>query len=192
MAWSASSNLRDRPVPGGRGSPQSLARISLAAFVFTFIAARLTVLLIMARRMPDLFLHAGGTHVHHLDYGIILLSLLAGILLFHPPAGRARSVAAALYGIGLGLTFDEFGMWLHLGGSYWQRASFDAVVVVAALLGLVAAASSIRRFRPRHWVTAVALAVCLLLFAAAMMQSLGYAGRAFGPRLERLEESGPQ
>ena len=47
MAWSASSNLRDRPVPGGRGSPQSLARISLAAFVFTFIAARLTVLLIM-------------------------------------------------------------------------------------------------------------------------------------------------
>ena len=41
MAWSASSNLRDRPVPGGRGSPQSLARISLAAFVFTFIAARL-------------------------------------------------------------------------------------------------------------------------------------------------------
>jgi hypothetical protein len=30
----------------------------------------------------------------------------------------------------MALTFDEFGMWLHLGGSYWQRASFDAVIVL--------------------------------------------------------------
>jgi hypothetical protein len=34
----------------------------------------------------------------------------------------------------MALTFDEFGMWLHLGGSYWQRASIDASIVVAALL----------------------------------------------------------
>jgi len=40
-----------------------------------------------------------------------------------------------IYGIGLGLTFDEFGMWLHLNGDYWQRASFDAVIVLAAALG---------------------------------------------------------
>ena len=28
-------------------------------------------------------------------------------------------------------------MWLHLGGSYWQRASFDAVVVLLGILGLI-------------------------------------------------------
>ena len=48
--------------------------------------------------------------------------------------------------IGLGLTFDEFGMWLHLGGLYWQRASFDAVTVISAMLALVAYGSTIR-----HW-----------------------------------------
>jgi thiol:disulfide interchange protein len=55
-----------------------------------------------------------------------------------------------VYGIGMALTFDEFGMWVRLGGSYWQRASVDAVGVLAALFGLVACAPAIRRFRPRQ------------------------------------------
>lgn len=37
----------------------------------------------------------------------------------------------------MALTFDEFGMWLHLGGSYWQRASFDAVIVLLSIFGLI-------------------------------------------------------
>ena len=48
-----------------------------------------------------------------------------------------------VYAIGLALTFDEFGMWLHLGGSYWQRASFDAITVVGTLLGLAATAAAV-------------------------------------------------
>jgi len=32
--------------------------------------------------MPDFFLHLGGTHVHHLNYGIFLLSAVTGLLLF--------------------------------------------------------------------------------------------------------------
>ena len=40
-----------------------------------------------------------------------------------------------MYGVGLALTFDEFGLWFHLGGSYWQRASFDAVVVIGGPAG---------------------------------------------------------
>ena len=42
----------------------------------------------MARRMPDLFLHLGGTHVHHLNYGIFLLSAVA--LAFLPRWQRIR------------------------------------------------------------------------------------------------------
>ena len=60
-------------------------------------------------------------------------------------------MAGVLYGIGLGLTFDEFGMWLHLGGSYWQRASWDAVVVVASGLVLAALAPALKQFRTLHW-----------------------------------------
>src|SRR5438105_2303516 len=104
-----------------------LARLVLAAVVVAFVAARVLVLLIMTHRIPDLFFHVGGTHVHHLNYGIFLLSGIGAYLLFVRPTGTPEGVSAIMYGIGLGLTFDEFGMWLHLGGPYWQRASFDAV-----------------------------------------------------------------
>src|SRR5438552_16841267 len=98
-----------------------LARLTFVAFLFTFIASRTLVILIMTRRIPDLFLHMSGTHVHHLNYGIFLLSILGGVLLLAPLNDTQRSLCALLYGVGLALTFDEFGMWLHLGGSYWQR-----------------------------------------------------------------------
>src|SRR5437588_1240357 len=75
-----------------------LARLTFVAFLFTFIAARTLVILIMTRRMPDLFLHTGGTHVHHLNYGIFLLSAVAGVLLFAPMNRARRSVCALVYG----------------------------------------------------------------------------------------------
>lgn len=104
-----------------------IARIALFWFLLTFVTSRTLVFLIMARKIPDLFVHVGGTHVHHLNFGIFLLAGVGAYLLFRRPA-RAR-VPAALLGVGLALTFDEFGMWLNLGGSYWQRASWDAVAV---------------------------------------------------------------
>lgn len=165
-----------------------LARWTLTAFVLTFLVARILVLLIMSRRIPDFFLHVGQTHVHHLNYGIFLLAAVAGWLLFNSPTGRARAGAAVIYGIGLGLTFDEFGMWLHLGGGYWQRASFDAVVTVAALLGLIAAAAALRQFNWRHWAWAAAILITLGLFAALAVERL----QKLGPSLQRLENQGPR
>ena len=162
------------------------------AFLFTFIAARVLVYLIMSRRMPDLFLHLGGTHVHHLNYGIFLLSFVGAYLLFTSPQGMMLSLTAILYGVGLALTFDEFGMWLHLGGSYWQRASFDAVVVIAALLFLIAAAPALGRFRPRHWATTLALLAALGVFGFVLADGAKYVGHRIGPHLHEIEGSGPQ
>src|SRR5687768_16090498 len=92
---------------------QVVARIILVTFVMTFMAARVLVFLIVSRRIPDLFLHVGGTHIHHLNYGIFLLSGVGGYLLLVQPHGRRLLVVAAAYGIGLALTFDEFGLWVH-------------------------------------------------------------------------------
>ncbi len=39
-----------------------------------------------------------------------------------------------VYGIGLGLTFDEFGMWVRLKDDYWVRQSYDAIIVISLLL----------------------------------------------------------
>ena len=79
---------------------------------------------------------------------------------------------------------------MHLGGSYWQRASFDAVVVIAALLTLIAVAPGWRRFQPHHWFTAVALALASLMFAALLVDSFRYADR-LRLRVMVLEESQP-
>ena len=98
-----------------------LARFALFSFLVTFILARVFVFLIMARAMPNLYFFMNGTHVHHLNYGIFLLAVVGGYSVFRRPTNRAAEITALLYGVAMGLTFDEFGMWLHLGGSYWQR-----------------------------------------------------------------------
>lgn len=169
-----------------------LARLTFVAFLLTFIAARTLVILIMTRKLPDLFLHLGGAHVHHLNYGIFLLAAVAGVLLFASLNAKQRSLCAVLYGIGMALTFDEFGMWLHLGGSYWQRASFDAVVVVLSLLGLLAFAPRWQKVRSLHFAVGGLLLVGLASFGTLLMKSLSHANDKLRPRLLEIEQSGPK
>jgi hypothetical protein len=172
--------------------PRHLARVVFTTFLLTFIASRLLVILIMGRMIPDLFLHMGQTHVHHLNYGIFLLCTVAGLLLFFQVSERERWWCAVAYGFSLALTFDEFGMWLHLGGGYWQRASFDGVIVVASLLGMIAFAPPLQRMRAHHWITGGITVVATIVFYVMLFKSLDYAGKKVGPRLEQLEEQGPQ
>jgi hypothetical protein len=157
-----------------------LARLVLLSLLVTFVFLRLVNILVMLNRMPDLYLHVRDTHVHHLNYGIFLLAGVGAYLIFKPVPSAVPPVAAVIYGIGLGLTFDEFGMWLHLNGDYWQRASFDAVIVLAVALALAGFAPPIRRWRPREVV-----ATALLFFLLAV-GSIRLAARV-QPRIQRLE-----
>jgi len=169
-----------------------LARITFVAFLFTFIASRTLVILIMARRVPDLFLHLGGTHVHHLNYGIFLLSAVAGVLLFARLNDKQRSVCALAYGFGMALTFDEFGMWLHLGGSYWQRASFDVVIVLLGVFGVLAFLPRWQRIRAHHYIVGGLLLASVALFYLLLFKSLTHANDKLMPRLMELEKTGPR
>jgi hypothetical protein len=169
-------------------SPQ-LARRALFGFILTFIAARTLVLLIMSHRMPNLYFFLRGTHVHHLNYGIFLLAGVGAYLLLGARSVQALRVSALVYGAALALTFDEFGMWLHLGGSYWQRASVDAIIIVAAVLGLIAYASAIRSFESRHVKAFIALLLALTVFGVVLYDTSLRIGRVEGPRLEALEAS---
>jgi hypothetical protein len=154
------------------------------------MAARVLVFLIVMRRVPDVYLRLGGTHVHHLNYGIFLLAGVGAFLLLGHPGPRALFWSAVVYGIGLALTFDEFGLWFHLGGSYWQRASFDAVVVIAGLLALAIVAPSIERFEPHHWVTAALLAAAVAVFGTLLVKSLRFGSRLM-VRIQTIEQSQP-
>ncbi|MGA2265231.1 MAG: hypothetical protein ABSH10_02235 [Phycisphaerae bacterium] len=184
---------RDRLASGARPAEavSHVARMVLVAFIATFVCVRMLVILIMTRAIPDLYVHARGIHIHHLNFGILLLAIVGMWLLFRRPEGVEFSLLAVAYGIGLGLTFDEFGMWLHLGGDYWQRASFDAVVVIFALLALVAFAPELRRFRPHHWITGLILVVLVAAFLYTLVVSFRYVGRRTAPALHHIEELAP-
>jgi len=103
--------------------------------------------------------------------------------------GKAAEITALIYGVAMGLTFDEFGMWLHLGGSYWQRASVDAVIVVSALFGLVAFGRSVKRFERRHFRGFLALTVLILAFSFVVYIAGNRIGHEYGPTLETLESA---
>jgi len=164
-----------------------LARRALLAFALTFIVSRCVVFLIMSQRIPNLYFFLRGTHVHHLNYGIFLLAGVGAYTLFATPRDTMFQRAAYVYGIAMALTFDEFGMWLHLGGSYWQRASVDAVIVIAALLGLLAFAPSWRSLAQRRRKTALLLLAAVAVFAVVLIDTGARIGHVYGPRLEQLE-----
>lgn len=63
----------------------------------------MSVCLILTQKIPDFFVHLGGTHVHRFDYGSFVLAAVGGIPLFRPPLDR-RAVAT-LYGTGLAKCF---------------------------------------------------------------------------------------
>jgi hypothetical protein len=100
----------------------------LFAFLPTFVIARLTVY-----NFPDLFLLIRGVHIHHLTYGIILLTI-SGFWSLNSTAWHQRITAAVIYGVGLALAFDEFGLWIRLDADYWVRLSYDAVIIITAIL----------------------------------------------------------
>lgn len=78
-----------------------------------------------------------GVHIHHQVFGIALMFLTGLIaVITTPPDGWPQAVLALLFGIGVGLAFDEFALWLHLDDVYWTaqgRKSIDAVAVVLVL-----------------------------------------------------------
>lgn len=170
-----------------RATAHRLARRSLFSFVLTFLVARAAVFLIMSRKIPNLYFFLQGTHVHHLNYGIFLLAGVGGYALFRRPVGRAADTVALAYGFALALTFDEFGMWLHLDDIYWQRASFDAMILIAAILGLIMAAPTVRRFRLHHWIWTIVMAITVIWFITLLMKPFQRMHDRIAPWFRRMD-----
>jgi hypothetical protein len=82
----------------------------------------------------------GGTHIHHLVWGILLLLICGYVGVAIHPGDPWRDIIAVGFGIGTGLTLDEFALWLNLKDVYWSkqgRRSIDAVAIAAGLSGML-------------------------------------------------------
>src|SRR5215813_8707428 len=106
-----------------------------AAFALTISGARLfSVMFPRVHWEP-----VPGIHIHHYVYGIFILTT-AGYLALIFKSPRATSWIALMYGLGVGLTFDEFGMWFNppfVRGVRWNTNGVMIVVLAFAALGLL-------------------------------------------------------
>jgi len=102
-------------------------------FFLTFILSRLWVYLAIKGLVPESFSqNIRGVHIHHFAYGIVVTIIVCylALTLPHHYLEKWKLKLAVFFGIGLGWTFDEFGMWLRLEDEYWVRQSYDAIVIL--------------------------------------------------------------
>ncbi len=81
-----------------------------------------------------------GLHVHHLVFGIVTM-MVAGTFGF-AASGQSpyAEICGLFFGIGAGLTIDEFALWVYLEDVYWAeqgRSSIDATVIAGSLITLI-------------------------------------------------------
>ncbi|MCK9249872.1 MAG: hypothetical protein M0P31_12985 [Solirubrobacteraceae bacterium] len=115
----------------------------LAAFLVSFTFIRTSARISRSPRFawwPGSVVTDSGVHLHHLVWGIVLMTVggTLGFALADEPTWFA--VSAILFGTGVGLTFDEFALWIHLRDVYWAhegRSSIDAVAITASFMALV-------------------------------------------------------
>jgi hypothetical protein len=115
----------------------------LAGFLGSFVFIRVSARLGRSPRFswwPGSVVSESGLHLHHLVWGICLM-MASGVFGFALYGSSPWfEVCAALFGIGAGLTIDEFALWIYLEDVYWARegrSSIDAAFIAGAVMLLV-------------------------------------------------------
>ena len=121
-----------------------IALRALVAFLITFAILRILTAIIHFEVFPHgpfrNLVTASGLHIHHLFWGILLL-MATGFVALATRAEKWHLRVAIIFGVALGLTLDEFALWLRLADVYWSPEgieSLKAALFVAALLAVYA------------------------------------------------------
>jgi hypothetical protein len=115
----------------------------LVGFILSFAFIRMSTRLMRSPKVPwwpGSVVSESGVHLHHLVFGIVTM-MIAGTLGFAALGSSPYAeICAFLFGVGAGLTIDEFALWVYLDDVYWAeegRSSIDATVIAAAAMGLI-------------------------------------------------------
>jgi hypothetical protein len=117
-----------------------------------------------------------GTHIHHQVFGILIIIGTGIVLVSATPHGASLDAAAAVFGVGVGLTVDEFALWLHLEDVYWAnegRKSVDAIFCVLVVTGALIGGASFLSGRvgtATWWSSVSVLAVDLVLSVICLLK----------------------
>ena len=82
----------------------------------------------------------GGTHVHHLVWGICAMMIFGYVGVVHQPGSPWWEIITVLFAIGMGLALDEFALWVELKDVYWEkdgRKSIDAMIIAGCATGIL-------------------------------------------------------
>jgi hypothetical protein len=139
LGWFFSDFWHDQLVSTGR----QYLFLLFVGFIGSFGFIRLSARLMRSPRVPwwpGSVVSDGGVHLHHLVWGIgaMMVSGVISFALFS--TGFWYDVCAVFFGIGMGLTIDEFALWIHLDDVYWSRegrSSIDASVIAIAFMGVI-------------------------------------------------------
>jgi hypothetical protein len=149
------------------------------AILITFLTARTVTRLIRSGSGARAGLgnvRIAGNHIHHQVFGILIIIGTGIILVSEMPKGAALDATAAVFGAGVGLTVDEFALWLHLDDVYWTsegRKSVDAIFCVLVITGtLIGGASFVtgRVGTAAWWSSISVIAVNLLLCVICLLK----------------------
>lgn len=114
----------------------------LIGFILSFAFIRMSTRLMRSPKVPwwpGSIVSDSGVHLHHLVFGIVTM-MIAGAGGFAAFGNSPwTEICAFAFGIGAGLTIDEFALWVYLDDVYWAeqgRSSIDATVIAAAAMML--------------------------------------------------------
>jgi hypothetical protein len=104
----------------------------LTFMLLSFLVSRLFVVL-----FPYQNVIIKGYHIHHFFYGIFFICLAGWIALVSNSRLLVR-ISAMVYGLGLGMLLDEFGLLLTCGTvskgcNYWHRLSYDTLIIICGI-----------------------------------------------------------
>jgi hypothetical protein len=112
----------------------------LLGFILSFAFIRMSTRLMRSPKVPwwpGSIVSDSGVHLHHLVFGIVTM-MVAGAAGFAAFGNSPwTEICAFAFGVGAGLTIDEFALWVYLDDVYWAkegRSSIDATVIAAALM----------------------------------------------------------
>lgn len=159
--------------PGQRAGFMVLAGL-LGGFLFIRTSARL--IRMQVSWWPGNVETSSGLHIHHLVWGIVTIMATGFLAFSFQPDSPWMEILALAFGIGCGLTLDEFALWLHLEDVYWSaegRSSVDAVIVAALIGGMLLLGVAPFDSREEGSVLAIAIAIAVNMAFVLVVVSKG-------------------